>query len=246
MFPLDIGRDFLPTCWMCNKNEATTGEHIFKHSILRDMYGDKPFEQGDRLIVHAERVYNGKSVSTKKYIQSTDSDKLKFIKSLCETCNGATSQDWDREFDLFLRYLLLNWESSLANGDVNLKIVHCKCTKIDVRNLYNYFCKLFGCLLFTNDRPVPKDIVDIVNGLSYRNVFGVNVVFDVDLEEIFEPREFFVNHDLTGDPSNELNYRWALGFGPIKVGFWYKTPMKFVIGEPWYGKSKSISFVKNV
>lgn len=236
----------MPICWMCNENEAETGEHIFKHSILRDMYGDKRFEKGNRLIIHSEKTYNGRAVSSKKYIESTDSDSFKFKKSLCYFCNGAKSKDWDDEFDLFLRYLLTEWKKELANGHVNLKDAHPKCNKKDIRNLYNYFCKLFGCALFSNGQPVPKEIVEIVNDLNYRSVLGVNVIFDIDLEEVIEFNSFLVNHDLTGDPGNELNYRWGLGFGPIKLGFWYKTPAQFIIGEPWYGQSKRIAFAKNV
>ena len=231
---------------MCNENEAKTGEHIFKHTILHEMYGRERFKKGNRLIAHAEKEYNGRKVASKKTIESTDSDVFKFKKTLCSNCNGAKSQKWDDEFDLFIGFLLSNWKNSFKNGYINLKDVHPKCSKNDVRNLYNYFCKLFGCVLYSNGLSVPEEIVGIVSNSNYKNVLGINVVYDVELEGVTEFREFLVNHDLTGDDSHELNYRWAIGFGPIKIGFWYKTPPKFIIGTPWYGKGKRIDFTKNV
>jgi hypothetical protein len=241
----------MPLCWMCEESEATTGEHIFKHTVLRNLYKDVTFKKGDRLVSRSQKEHNGRIVDSKKIIQSTDADEFKFIKSLCEICNGAKSKKWDDEFDRFIEYLLYRWKESLSNGYINLKLSHPKCSKADSRNLYNYFCKLFGCLLFSKGFPVPNEVVSAVNGLNYSNGLGVNAVFDIDLESIGDFGSYLVSHDLTGDhlegqmQSVSENCRWALGFGPIKLAFWYRTPLIFVIGEPWYGKSKRIGFARN-
>lgn len=238
-------------CWMCNESEATTGEHIFKHSVLKDLVRNVSFNKGDRLISRSQKKHNGVLVPTKKIIQSTDSNEFKFLNSLCQPCNNATSKKWDNEFDLFLRYVLLNWKEASRYGYINIKSFHPGCSKRDTRNLYNYFCKIFGCLLSSKNLPVPKNITEVVSGLNYSNSLGVNVVFDVDLKEIEDFGSLLVNHDLTGDylEGQQMgiteNCRWALGFGPIKIAFWYKTPPAFVIGEPWYGKSKRINFSFN-
>ncbi|MES2824490.1 MAG: hypothetical protein V4732_12865 [Pseudomonadota bacterium] len=236
----------MSNCWICNKNEAVTGEHIFKHSILRDMYGRSRLEKGDRLIIWEDKNHNGKIISSKKYIDSTDSGSLKFKKSLCHYCNGAKSQKWDDQFDIFLRYLLENYKTLLVDGYIDLGQSMPNFSKTDTRNLYNYFCKLFGCLLFTNGQSVPTGIVDAVNGSNYTNALGLNIVFDVRLQSVSEPRDYLVNHELVGDTANELNYRWALGFDPIKIGFWFRTPAELVVGEQWFGKSKIVPFVKNI
>lgn len=236
----------MPICWICEEREANTGEHVFKHTILRDLYGDMPFEKGNRLVVRAEREHNNRNVESKKYIESTDSKHLKFTNSLCKDCNGSYSQAWDREFDHFLRYFLSNWRSSLNSSYVNLKLSNPGMTRKRTNYLYRYFCKLFGCLLFVNGREVPAEIRDAVRGLNYSNKFGVAAVFEEKLTVVKDPKEFLVNHDLVGVPSNELNYNWALGFGSLKICFWYCSPPEYHIGQPWYGKSKRMSMVKHV
>lgn len=241
----------MPLCWMCGVSKATTGEHIFKHTLLRCLYRDVSFKKGDRLVSWSQKEYNGRVVDSRKIIQSTDADDFKFINSLCESCNGAKSKIWDDEFDRFIEYLLSRWKEPLSNGHVNLKLVHSRYGKADSRNLYRYFCKLFGCLLFSKGFPVPSEIVSAVNELNYKNGFGVNVVYETDLSSIEDFSNYLVSHDLTGDhlegqvQSVSENCRWALGFGPIKLAFWYRTPQIFVIGDPWYGKSKRICFSRN-
>lgn len=241
----------MPNCWICEENEATTGEHIFKHSLLRTLYKDVTFKKGDRLVSISQKIHNGRFVDSKKIVQSTDADEFKFIKSLCGSCNGAKSKKWDDEFDRFIRYLLHGWKEPLSNGYINLKIFHPRCRKINSRNLYNYFCKLFGCMLFSKGFPIPSEVVSAVNGSNYSNNLGVSAFFDLDLESIEDFGSYLVSHDLMGDhldgqkQSVAENCRWALGFGPIKLAFWYKTPPIFVIGKPWYGKSKRIGFASH-
>ncbi|MCP3872262.1 MAG: hypothetical protein GY699_03785 [Desulfobacteraceae bacterium] len=226
-------------CWICNKNEASTGEHIFKHSILRDMYGEKSFEKGDRLIVCAPKIYNGRTVPSTNTIQSTDADIFKLKKSLCSYCNGAKSREWDDEFDVSIRYLFDNYRKSLSNGYVNLNIAHAKCSTKDTRNLYNYFCKLFGCKLYTNGHEVPEEIINAVNGLNCPNVLGMNIVYDQKYSRV---RKDLSCHPLRGYSGDVLSYKWAFGFGPIIFYFWYKTPKEFIVGKQWFGKSKRIPF----
>jgi hypothetical protein len=236
---------------MCGKNEATTGEHIFKHTVLKELYENVTFDKGDRLLSISQKEHNGRVVESREIIQSTDADKFKFLKSLCASCNGAKSREWDDEFDLFIEYLFRNWHKSLSIGYVNLALIHNNYKRSNSRNLYNYFCKLFGCLLFSKDFPVPKEIISAVNGLNYSNSLGVNAVYDLALKGVNDFGNFLVSHDLMGDHlegaerSISENCRWAIGFGPLKLAFWYRTPPVFVIGNPWYGKSNRICFTSH-
>ena len=231
-------------CWICEENDATTGEHIFKHSFLREMYGRGKLQKGNRLIVWEEKVRNNIEVSYKTYIDSTNADIFKFKKSLCEYCNGAKSKAWDDEFDRFLKHLLMHHKTLLSAGYVNLKKIKLSHTKTDAKNLYKYFCKLFGCLLFTHKLDVPQYLIDTVNGFNYPNHLGINLIYYIDLKHITEPSDYLVNHELIGTQGHELSYKWALGFGPLKIGFWYKTPKEFSIGDCWFGKSQKIPFIQ--
>lgn len=233
----------MPICWMCEKQEATTGEHIFKHSILKEMYGRGRLAKGNRLIVQQEKTHNGRNTSSKTSIDSTDANILKFKKSLCAFCNGAISIAWDDEFDHLMKYLLENRKLLRSKTTLNLNIIRPKNNKKGADNLYRYFCKIFGCLLFTHNQAIPEEIKKAINGLNYSNHLGITIVLAENLKNISEPKDFLVNHELIGDTSNEINYRWALGFGDIKLGFWFNTPKRFVIGEPWYGKSKNIPII---
>jgi len=230
----------MPICWMCEKQEATTGEHIFKHSILKEMYGRGRLAKGNRLIVRMEKTHSGGITSSKTPIDSTNSDIFKFKKSLCALCNGGKSRAWDDEFDYLMRYLFENRKLLYSKKILNINNIRPKNSKNGAHNLYCYFCKLLGCLLFTHNQAIPKEIKKALCGFNYSNHLGINIVFAENLKDIAEPKDFLVNHDLVGDASDEINYRWALGFGDIKLGFWFKTPKRFVIGDLWYGKSKRI------
>jgi len=232
-------------CWICEQREATTGEHIFKHSFLREMYGSGKLQKGNRLILWEEKIRNSKEVLSKTYIDSTNADIFKFKKSLCEYCNGAKSKTWDDEFDRFLKHYLTYHNTLLPIGYISLKKTKPSYTKTDAKNLYKYFCKLFGCLLFTHKLEIPRGLVDAVNGFNYPNHLGINLIYSMDLKDIPEPKDYLVNHELIGTQGHDISYRWALGFGPLKIEFWYKTPKEFIIGDCWFGKSQNIPFTRN-
>jgi hypothetical protein len=231
-------------CWMCNLREANTGEHIFKHTILRGMYGESKLEKGNRLIVRAENTYNGRVVVSKKIVDSTDAQIFKFKNSLCGYCNGSISRAWDDDYDKFMEYLLDPKVFRKINHKISLSAIYGKSNKNSVRNLYNYFCKLFGCLLVTESLDVPRDLVNAVSGFNYRNALGINVMFETELDAVWQPSDNLERYGLIGDNGDELSFRWALRFGPIVIGFWFNTPAHLLIGSQWYGKSKEIPFVK--
>jgi hypothetical protein len=124
-------------CWICSKNEANSGEHAIKQSLLKFIHGTGPYPKGSRLV----KICDDK----KRIVQSTDSKFLKFKKTICSHCNNAYSQPWDEEFDLFIFRLLPFWDVELRKGYFNLKHAHPGCERKHSDFLYRYFCKIFGC-----------------------------------------------------------------------------------------------------
>ena len=228
----------MPVCWICRTQNADSGEHAIKRSLLKLIHGSELFPKGNRLV----KIEDDKKI----IVQSINSDFLKFKKTICDSCNSSYSKPWDEEFDLFIRHLITRWNQELGNGYFNLKNSHPGCQKKHSNYLYRYFCKIFGCALVDCDIGVPQDIVDAVNGRSYRNNLGITICIEQDfLNKGITPNELLSTFDLKGDNANHRNYRWGLTIGFIKIGFWYKTPKHLVLGERWYGKSKKIWFGVN-
>jgi hypothetical protein len=69
-------------CWICNKEDKLTGEHVIKRSDIKSVFGDKR-----ALFLHNDKRRNIK-------IQSIDSNKIK-SPVICNECNSARTKPHD-------------------------------------------------------------------------------------------------------------------------------------------------------
>lgn len=146
-------------CWWCGSKPATTGEHKFKRSdMARLMEGSPSLVWG----------YQGSGVTRELRGQGAlkrDRCKvLKFPKSLCDTCNNSTSQPFDYAYDQFSSYLgshNLRWLPGVPLGEI-----YGSSWPGSSLALARYYAKHFGCRMVRAGVPVPRSLVDFMNGAS--------------------------------------------------------------------------------
>jgi hypothetical protein len=124
-------------CWICEINEADSGEHVLKKSVLDFILG-KPSPTNKRFISH----YHGRRNTP---VSSFKNKRFKFNKNICQRCNDTLTQPYDDAFDIFIRKLF-NQKSLIINrGIINIQSLCGNPQQKD--NLALFFMKAFGCLI---------------------------------------------------------------------------------------------------
>jgi hypothetical protein len=153
-------------CWICNSNEANSGEHKTKRSDLAAVLGqptqDQPFYFHD-----LER--------RNKPVGSLDAKILKAPIRICSECNSARTQPHDRAWEHMSDALR---GRRLAVGQwVRANRIFRYDTRRQMTHVQLFFLKLFGCMLCeakANGHEVPIDIkpfsVAIMAGQPHREV----------------------------------------------------------------------------
>jgi len=137
-------------CWICGAC-ADTREHINKKSNIVQIFGRGPYQKGNRLI---------KNKDTKTiFVQSPNSDHLKFGLTLCHFCNTTNTQSYDRAYEIFFSYINKNESEIIEYRQINLRRIFLIDSHYEKRtDLFKYFVKVFGCCLADHNFPVPHDL----------------------------------------------------------------------------------------
>jgi hypothetical protein len=140
-----------PLCWICNCNEANSGEHKTKRTDLAAVLGsptqDRPFYFHD-----LER--------RNKPVKSLDAKILKAPIRICDECNTTRTQPHDRAWEHMSDQLR---SRSLVIGRwVRANRIFRHDTRRKMIDVHLFFLKLFGCMLCeakANGHDVPKAIM---------------------------------------------------------------------------------------
>jgi len=153
-------------CWICNSNEANSGEHKTKRSDLATVLGsptqDQPF------YFHDLERHN-------KPVKSLDAKILKAPIRICAECNTARTQPHDRAWEEMSERLR---NRPLVIGRwMRANRIFRHDTRRQMINVHLFFLKLFGCMLCeakANGHDVPIDIAPfseaIMTGRPHREV----------------------------------------------------------------------------
>ena len=148
--PDELGEYQVPfdgKCWWCGK-ENLTGEHKFKQTDLRKMFGTDP---------DTELIFFS-SDGHVSYVRGPNSAVVKFDKNLCAECNNARSQRFDRAWDDMSEYIRANWPSLKAGVSIRLSDVYPHPEERGIADLTRYVVKHFGCKIAASLLPVPLDL----------------------------------------------------------------------------------------
>lgn len=138
-------------CWWCGK-QADSQEHRHKKSDVKHIFGNK-FE-GEPIIIRD---------NNQKEVQGPDSKLLKFEKVLCQDCNNNRSQPFDRAYDLFVRYVLNNYNEILDKRIIDFNDI-VKTDTINFKyNVFRYFTKVFCCRLASNNISIKPELIEFLD-----------------------------------------------------------------------------------
>lgn len=143
-------------CWWCRERPANTGEHKYKASDLVRLMGDGHLVWGDSTgRTHEIRGRSG--------VQRDRNKVVKFPKSLCDRCNNARSQPFDRSYDVFSEYASKHPLTRHLPG-VGFREIYGSDWSQDVLNLARYYGKHFGCQMVQTGLPVPESLRIFLDG----------------------------------------------------------------------------------
>lgn len=131
-------------CWICG-DEAKTGEHLVKASDLRNHFGR--VDQRMPLFLHTSHRRNVR-------LGSTNADRLKSKALICNRCNSALTQPYDRAWEHFSEYVQRELSHSPALGYIDFGRVFPVHTRRMAINLQLFFVKLFGCRIVEDSVPI--------------------------------------------------------------------------------------------
>jgi hypothetical protein len=125
-----------PLCWICNRNEANSGEHKTKRSDLLAVLGkptqDNPFHIHDL-------------VRRNLPVKSLDAKILKAPKNICAECNTTRTHPHDRAWEHMSD--VLRARQFKVDQWVRASRIFPHDTRRSMTDVHLFFVKLFGCLL---------------------------------------------------------------------------------------------------
>jgi hypothetical protein len=154
-------------CWICNRNEANSGEHKTKRTDLLAVLGSPTQNQP---------FYYHDLARRNRPVGSLDAKILKAPIRICAECNTTRTQSHDRAWEQMSDRLRAR---RLRIGQwVRVNRIFPQNTRREMINVHLYFLKLFGCMLCeskANGYDVPIDIAPfshaIMSGQAHPEVY---------------------------------------------------------------------------
>lgn len=135
-------------CWICGK-EGNTGEHLVKASDLRNYF---------ELVTQKKPLYRHTSSGKVSVVQSIKSKYFKSKAKLCNRCNSALTQPYDRAWERISSYIKKDWTQLIKAKQLNLKKVFPGCSNKSAVDVHLYFVKIFGCRIVEDSIPIDISI----------------------------------------------------------------------------------------
>jgi len=149
-------------CWIC-KGPADCREHMTKKSDLKSIFGK--IERGSRL-------YFCNNSGKTDFIQSLNSNILKWPKNICTKCNSTLSQPYDKSWEIMSECLRKLCESPGRPHRISMaRLFHGEYRKHMI-NCQLYFIKHLGCAI---NHPIvlkkPEENQVVSNQIDHLNAY---------------------------------------------------------------------------
>ena len=215
-------------CWICGA-DGTTGEHLMKASDIAGYFGD--ISQKNPIYLHTEKKRN-------TTVGSRKSDRFKSDALICNSCNSARTQPYDKAWEVLSAYLRKNSSDLGRFGKIYLKKVFPNKTRASAISMHLYFVKLFGCRIVENNIKINTASFSeaLINNTIHRNVF---IAFhrepsDIDYAEVTKIDVQYINgevpsafwHYYIGDFLIRILYLAKPGKARLKYGSWNPVDLK--------------------
>jgi hypothetical protein len=138
-FPVNDDPDkTAPVCWICNRNEANSGEHKTKRSDLLAVLGTA---------TQAAPFYYHDLERLNRPVGSLDAKILKSPVRICADCNTARTQPHDSAWERMSDWLRTRQPPLAARGLVRGDRIFRHYTRREMKHVHLFFLKLFGCMI---------------------------------------------------------------------------------------------------
>ena len=187
-------------CWICQINEANSGEHKFKATDIKRNFGKK----------NINALYISQDIFE---INKYKDDKLKFEKLICIPCNEKNTRPHDNAYDIFIEYCNSNHNQLLKSANINFENIYGENWRTEKSNLYKYFAKHAGCKIKTLNQDID------INALS-DFIVNKNETKDFIIKFEFKKAiESYINHEKLYHLLNSQTTFWLNGES-LKFGGW--------------------------
>ncbi len=215
-------------CWICGA-DGTTGEHLIKASDIAGYFGK--FDQNNPIFFHSETKRNI-PVGSKK------SDRFKSDALICNQCNSARTQPYDKAWEILSAYLRKNSSVVGRFGKIYLKKVFPNKTRSSAKCMHLFFVKLFGCRVIENNINVDTTSFSeaLIKNTIHRNIF---IAFhrepsDIDYAEVTKMHVQYINgkvssafwHYYIGDFLIRVLYLTNIDKARFEYGSWNPVDLK--------------------
>lgn len=145
-------------CWWCGAT-ADSREHKIAAAELRLNHGGGSWI-GDSGVVH---VYGDLTV---RDVQGAKADILKWEPNLCQNCNNARSQPFDRAYMTLLRYLDEHEAEVGASGTFRFSHVYGDDWVVGRANLIRYWLKHVCCRAAVIGLDIPRAVIEYMDNAT--------------------------------------------------------------------------------
>ena len=155
--PASTRYNYQGRCWWCG-DDANSREHKWKKSELNALYG------GD--ISKNYPLTWMDDAGNSKQVQGPNSVAVKFEASLCQNCNNARSQPFDRAYDQWIGYVSENYDQIIQRSYIDLREIVDPAEVEGFRlGLARYFVKHVCCRVADKSAgKVPEKALSFLNG----------------------------------------------------------------------------------
>lgn len=171
-----------PKCWWCG-NLADSGEHIFKKSDLKRIFGPPLYPADFEMFIDD-------GINSKK-VRGPKSKLVKWKANLCENCNNARSSPFDLAYTKFINKIQPYFIQIQRDKFLDLRTIFGDDWQSEFTNVIKYYIKHIGCRLSHEDLGVPKNLINFLNGNDHLK----DVVFNVEIRP---------SNKIAADVSNEM------------------------------------------
>lgn len=163
----------LDPCWICT-NPANSREHLVKKSDLKMRFGD--VSQKHPIFLNKDK--------RRRPIGSLNAASLKHEIPICEYCNTARTQPYDKAWEEFSRYVFENHKRLAQLGKIRCNKVFSHDTSRRMLAVYLYALKSFGMFLVAAEKEY-KGLISLselsdslLNQKPHKNIYLLFGFFD--------------------------------------------------------------------
>lgn len=212
-------------CWICGAL-ADSAEHMVKASDIRSQFGR---------VTNKTPLFRHSSLDRNIMVPGVNTDKLKFKPSLCQHCNNARTQPYDKAWETLAKAVTLAKPPLKGGGTLPLVQIFGIQSSDSMLKVHLYFLKLLGCYSVEYGIPLPINhfAVCILNETPQPDLYLSFVVYP----KLPAKNKIVIGHVnalQTGERIVSANWFYALGNFAVHVAYVEPGRLKLHSYNQWH------------